>query len=285
MMALVCLVCAALAVWWGVPPPRPAGLPGPAGKPGAATSPVSGDAGQAADPGPSGSGPRVLGLLAAVLGAAGVLGAAALLGGGRGLALGLAALMLGGTVVGLLHQRTRSRARQRHRAEVAQACAALAAQLRIGQVPSVALAAATEDHPVLQEARDAQDLGGDVLRVWRTQARQPGLGGLLELARAWQVATRTGAPMATTLEQVAAALAAEQRLRAVVAGELSAPRATGKVMAALPACGIGIGYLLGGEPIGWLLSGLPGWACLVGGVLLACIGVLWIEALARRAAD
>lgn len=288
MMALVCLVCAALAVWWAVPPPRPAGPPAPAARPGAPTPPVPGGTGRAVDPGPGplpGSGPRVLGALVAVLVAAGVLGAAALLDGGRGLALGLVALMLGGTVGGLLRQRTRARARQRHRTEVAQACAALAAQLRIGQVPSVALAAATEDHPVLQEARDAQDLGGEVVRVWRTQARRPGLGGLLELARAWQVATRTGAPMATTLEQVAAALAAEQRLRGVVAGELSAPRATGKVMAVLPACGVGLGYLLGGEPVGWLLRGLPGWACLVGGVLLACLGVLWIEALARRAAD
>lgn len=210
---------------------------------------------------------------------------AALLDGGRGMALGLAALALGLTVGGLLRQRIRGRARQRRRTEVAQACAALAAQLRIGQVPSVALTAAAEDHPVLREARDTQDLGGDVVRVWRTQARQPGLGGLLELARAWQVAVRTGAPMATTLEQVAAALAAEQRLSAVVASELSAPRATGKVMAVLPACGVGLGYLLGGEPIGWLLSGPLGWACLVGGVLLACLGVLWIEALARRAAE
>ena len=268
MMALACLVCAALAVWWAVPPPRP--VEPPVGR-GLSVR--------------AGSGRRVLDVLAPACVGAGVLGAAALLDGGRGLALGLAALILGGTVAGLLRQRTRARARQRHRTEVAQACAALAAQLRIGQVPGVALATATEDHPVLAEARDAAELGGDMVRVWRAQARQPGLSGLLELARAWQVATRTGAPMATTLEQVAATLAAEQRLRAVVAGELSAPRATGKVMAVLPACGVGLGYLLGGEPIGWLLSGLPGWACLVGGVLLACLGVLWIEALAGRAAD
>ena len=91
--------------------------------------------------------------------------------------------------------------------------------------------------------------------------------------------------MSASLEQVAAALAAEQDLRAVVAGELSAPRATGKVMAVLPGCGVGLGYLLGGEPIGWLLGGPLGWGCLLAGVILASLGVLWIEALARRAAQ
>jgi tight adherence protein B len=91
--------------------------------------------------------------------------------------------------------------------------------------------------------------------------------------------------MAAALEQVAAALAAEQELRAVVAGELSAPRATGKVMAVLPVCGVGLGYLLGGEPIDWLVGQPIGWACLLAGAVLACLGVLWIEALARRAAD
>ena len=70
----------------------------------------------------------------------------------------------------------------------------------------------------------------------------------------------------------------------MVAGELSAPRATGKVMAVLPACGVGLGYLLGGEPIGWLLGGPLGWGCLLAGVILASLGVLWIEALAGRAA-
>jgi len=82
---------------------------------------------------------------------------------------------------------------------------------------------------------------------------------------------------------VADGLAADQSLRAVVAGELSAPRATGKVMAVLPGCGVGLGYLLGGDPIDWLLAGPLGWGCLLGGVVLACLGVLWIEALAQRA--
>jgi tight adherence protein B len=193
-------------------------------------------------------------------------------------------VLVGGTVAGLTRQRGRRRSALQGRLEVARACAALAAQLRVGQVPSEALVIAAADHAVLQEARDIQDLGGDVTRVWRNQARRPGYGGLLDLARAWQVSSQSGAPMSAVLEQVADELAADQSLRAVVAGELSAPRATGKVMAVLPCCGVGLGYLLGGEPIDWLLAGPLGWGCLLGGVVLACLGVLWIEALAQRAA-
>jgi tight adherence protein B len=89
--------------------------------------------------------------------------------------------------------------------------------------------------------------------------------------------------MSTTLDQVAASLAADQALTRVVNSELATARATSKVMAVLPACGIGIGYLLGGDPARWLVSGPDGWVCLLIGVLLACAGVLWIEALARQA--
>jgi tight adherence protein B len=72
-------------------------------------------------------------------------------------------------------------------------------------------------------------------------------------------------------------------VRRVVNSELAAARATSKVMAALPPCGIAIGYLLGGDPARWLLVRPAGWTCLLTGILLACAGVLWIEALAQRA--
>lgn len=277
-MTLLCLLCAALAVWWGVPPPRPA-------QPKGRGDPVAEPTGRHASGGPLAQERRSSRLLVGGLASVMTVGGAVLLDGSRGAVLGLAVLVLAGTVTGLLRHRSRSRMMRRRRAEVAQACAALAAQLRIGQVPGVALATAAGDHPVLDPANDAQDLGGDVVRVWHRQAGRAGLTGLLDLARAWQVASRTGAPMSATLEQVATTLAAEQDLRAVVAGELSAPRATGKVMAVLPGCGIGLGYLLGGEPVDWLLGGPLGWGCLLSGVVLACLGVVWIEALARRAAD
>jgi tight adherence protein B len=166
---------------------------------------------------------------------------------------------------------------------VAHACAVLASYVRVGQVATDALVRAAEDCAVLTPAARTQQIGGDVPAAWRAQAAGPGCGGLADLAQAWQVSLRTGAPLSVSLEQVAVGLTADQSLRAVVAGELSAPRATGKVMAVLPLLGIGLGYALGGRPLAWLLAGPVGWACLLGGVLLAAAGVTWIERLARAA--
>src|SRR4029450_762735 len=102
------------------------------------------------------------------------------------------------------------------------ACAVLASSLRVGQVPSAALAIAAADCEVLRDGHHAHGLGGDVVHVWRQQARRAGCGGLLDLARAWQVSVETGAPMSSTLDQVAASLSADRELIQVVNSELSA---------------------------------------------------------------
>jgi tight adherence protein B len=209
--------------------------------------------------------------------------AAAFSGQARGAVLTSAALLVTMTATRLIAQYRRRRSALRARADVAHACTVLASYLRVGQVPSAALAIAAADCEVLREGHRVHTLGGDVVAVWRQQAGHAGHEGLLELARAWQVSVETGAPMSSTLDQVAVSLSADQSLMGVVNSELAAARATSKVMAALPLCGIGIGYLLGGDPARWLLAGPAGWACLLAGVLLACAGVLWIEALARRA--
>jgi tight adherence protein B len=201
----------------------------------------------------------------------------------RGAVLACAAFAAGATVARLIAQHRRRRSALRARADVAQACTVLASYLRVGQVPSAALAIAAADCQVLREGHQAGTLGGEVVEVWRQQSRRAGHSGLIELARAWQVSIETGAPMSATLDQVAASLAADQALTRVIDSELATARATSKVMAALPACGVGIGYLLGGDPGRWLLAGPSGWACLLVGVMLACAGVLWIEALARQA--
>jgi tight adherence protein B len=204
--------------------------------------------------------------------------------GPRGAVVTTAVVLIMGTVARLVAQYRRRRSARRAQADVAHACTVLASYLRVGQVPSAALAIAAADCEVLREGHQAHTLGGDVVQVWRQQARRAGYGGLLELARAWQISLETGAPMSSTLDQVATSLASDLELNRVVSSELAAARATSKVMAALPPCGIGIGYLLGGDPARWLLAGPAGWACLLSGILLACAGVLWIEALARRAA-
>jgi tight adherence protein B len=179
------------------------------------------------------------------------------------------------------HRRRRSLAARR---AVTEACAVLASQLRIGRVPSDALTVAAQDCPVLDRASSAAELHGDVVPVWQAQSAAAGCGGLADLARAWRVSLETGAPMAAALERVATNLADDQSLASTVAAELAGPRATGKIMAVLPVCGLALGYALGGDPVRFLLTGALGWGCLVGGVALAALGVLWVERLAQHAA-
>jgi tight adherence protein B len=214
----------------------------------------------------------------------GCIGTVAFLTGPAGAAVALATTIAAVTGLRLAYRQRRRCAALATRRSVTAACATLASQLRIGRVPSDALSVAAQDCPVLNRANAAQELGGDVVAAWQAQSTDPGCGGLADLARAWRVSAETGAPMAAALEQVAISLADDQALGSVVAGELAGPRATGKIMAVLPLCGIALGYALGGDPIGFLLQGPLGWGCLVCGVALAATGVLWVEGLAQQAA-
>jgi tight adherence protein B len=273
---MLCLGCAMLAAWLAVPRPAARSLQSRLAPP--APTPV-GDAGFEVGPGPR----RPWSVAASLIILLVLIIAAGFSGEARGAVLAIAGLLVALTAGRLIVSYRRRRSTLRARADVAQACTILASYLRVGQVPSAALAIAAADCDVLREGHRAHTLGGDVPGVWRQQARRRGHVGLLDLARAWQVSVETGAPMSSMLDQVASNLSADQSLMGVVNSELAAARTTSKVMAALPLCGIGLGYLLGGDPAHWLLAGPAGWACLLSGVLLACAGVLWLESLARRA--
>jgi tight adherence protein B len=274
-MIMVCLGCAMLAAWLAVPRPAARSLGSRLAPP--APTPVV-DVRLEGGRGLRRSWTVFAGLIILT-----VLIIAALTADARGAVLASAGLLVAATAGRLIVLHRRRRSALRAQATVAHACTVLASYLRVGQVPPAALAIAAADCEVLREGHRAHTLGGDVVSVWRQQARRSGHMGLLDLARAWQVSVETGAPMSSMLHEVAASLSADQSLMGVVNSELAAARATSKVMAALPPCGIGIGYLLGGDPARWLLAGPAGWACLLLGAALACAGVLWIEALARRA--
>lgn len=208
---------------------------------------------------------------------------ALLLAGGRGLAYATVGMIIVGLALRMIGAGTRRRQANRAQAEIAGACRVLAAELRVGKVPGEALAAAAADHAVLAEAARVDLLGGDVVRVWRAKARSPGHSGLLDLARGWQLCQATGAPLSTVLDQISDNLMSDHATRMMVAGELAAPRASGKIMAVLPLLGIGLGYLIGGDPVRFLWEQPIGWGCLVGGTVLAAAGILWIDALAQQA--
>lgn len=222
--------------------------------------------------------------LAPLLAATAVPVALGALVGRRGFWLGIPVAFASTTIWTLARAGASRRRALAARRQVAQACSVLATQVRIGQPPLVAVRSAAADCPVLRPAVTIVELGGDPAVAWRRQAAMPGHQGLTELARAWQLATRTGADMADALDKVADSLFEDEAVGLVVASEAAGPRASGKIMAVLPLAGIGLGYAIGGDPVRFLTGSPYGWGCLVLGTGLACLGVLWMERVADRAA-
>jgi len=103
------------------------------------------------------------------------------------------------------------------------------------------------------------------------------------LAAAWAVATESGAPLAPTLRRFAAVLRSLAQARRNVEVALAGPRATSRIVLALPAIGLLFGMLLGFDALRILVTTPAGWACLVTGSLLVVGGVRWNRRLIRAA--
>ncbi len=221
--------------------------------------------------------------MSAVLSCAAAAGAGWVGFGSAGAAVGLSGGVLVAVVVTVGRQRRQQQQVLRREEEVAEGCQLLAGLLRVGHVPTLALRLAAGESSVFLEADAAVRVGASVPVALRSQARRPGEGALAELATAWEVSERTGASLTATLDALAARLADARTVSRTVISELAAPRATGQILAVLPAFGLGLGYLIGGDPGRFLLGSPVGQVCLVLGVALAAVGLLWIERIAAVA--
>lgn len=220
----------------------------------------------------------------AVLGIVAVLGMATL-GGLRAAAWTLVVGVVAATAGWVARDQWRRAETARRRQRVATACQVVAGQLRSGAVPRRALQLAAEACGELEPAVATVGIGGDVGGALRSAGQRQGSDGLAALGRAWQLAEETGAPMADLAEGVSERIRADDQTRALVAAELAAPRASSKLLALLPAFGIALGVLAGGDPVAFLTGTPLGLACLVGGVVLSCTGLVWGERMARRAEE
>ncbi len=219
--------------------------------------------------------------------AAGVVGLAAPLGIVDGAHLAIAVIAAGvvGATVRELHRRRRTVQADRRADQVLATCDALAADLRAGQPPVTALAAAAADWPELGPVAAAAELGADVPASLRVLARQPGAGQVRIVAAAWQVGHRSGAGLARTLAMASDQLRADRATTRVVAAELAAARATARMLAALPLAVLLLGNGLGGEPVGFLLDTAPGLVCLTAGLALEYAGLCWLARIADGIVD
>ena len=221
-----------------------------------------------------------------LVGAAVLLGLAAVggaLAGGRGAALGLCAGQFGLLGWRLADRGPRQRRERVARAQLVSGCELLAGRLRTGLVPTTALVAVAEECPAFAVPVAEIGVGAEAPAALRRASEGAGGGVLRELAAAWDVAIRTGASLTDSIDSLAERVRSDHEVERVVAAELAAPRATGRLLAVLPLVGLGLGYLLGGDPLAFLAGSAIGQLCLVLGSLLAVLGILWNERLADRA--
>lgn len=180
---------------------------------------------------------------------------------------------------GMLGRGVASLPRRRASVDPARAIAlleAFAAELRAGRAVGVALRRAAESDPdLVRAALGTVRLGGDVAVALEQDATRNRLPVLRRFAACWRVGEGTGAGLADAVDRLVHATREAERTRLELRARTAEPRATMRVLAALPAAGVALGALLGADTLGWLLGTVAGRVLLVAGIGLDLFGLLW----------
>ena len=204
-------------------------------------------------------------------------------------AAALAAAILVGT---LMLRRRRGKARRARAAESSAlqvALDVLVGELRVGAHPVAAfdVAAREVDGPVADSLRAVAArarLGADVAAGLRSFAESSRLPAHWErLALFWRLAQTHGLAIATLMRAAHRDIVEREQFSARVDAGMAGARTTAAVLAGLPVLGVGLGQLIGADPLGFLLAGGAGGWLLVVGVTLACCGLLWSDRITGRA--
>jgi tight adherence protein B len=209
-----------------------------------------------------------------------------LLGGLAGAALAGLGGALAGAVAALVIRQRQAGRRAAHDAataaeQLAAAVARITDELRAGSHPAAALAGTDADGPlarsVLAPAAVAARLGDGIAPALRRASRPTSSADVERIATAWALAERHGIPLADLLGRAHEDIRWRVRFAATVRAQLAGPRATAAVLTTLPVLGIGLGQLIGADPVGVLRGGPLGQVLLVVGVALAAAGSAWSE--------
>lgn len=201
------------------------------------------------------------------------------------------AVAAGAVVVTTAVRRGRRLAQRRRSAEATAlqgALEILVGELRIGAHPVAAFdAAATEAHGFVADSLGTvaarARMGADVTEGLRSVARKASLPAHWErLALCWQLAHTHGLAIATLMQTAQRDIAARERFRAQVSAGMAGARTTASVLAGLPVLGIGLGQMIGADPLGWLWSDGAGQWLLAVGVVLCCAGLAWSDRITGR---
>jgi len=161
---------------------------------------------------------------------------------------------------------------------------ALAAELSAGSTPADALERAAGDPSLWPHALAAARFGESIPQgLQRDATATPAVAAQLrQLSASWHVGAAHGAGLVTSIERLALSVQAQFELRSVLNSELAAPRATMRMLSALPLVGVAMGYLLGADPIAWFLGSSIGGLFVAAAVALTIAGVVWTRRIVQR---
>ncbi|KQY07471.1 hypothetical protein ASD37_15750 [Mycobacterium sp. Root135] len=189
----------------------------------------------------------------------------------------------------LRRKSSRKRARRAQEAAALQAAlGVLVGELRVGAHPVVAFerAAAEVDGTVADSLRAVAArarLGADVSAGLHSAALQSTVPQYWErLSATWLLAQTRGLAIVALIRAAEQDVVERERFNAGVTAGMAGARATATILAGLPVLGVGLGHLIGAQPLRFLLSGGVGGWCLVIGVTLACIGLWWSDRITDR---
>lgn len=185
-------------------------------------------------------------------------------------------------IAGTRRMRRSRRPRPAPAAEVAHLLSVVQVELAAGSPPRGAWAAAVAGRNAiaLPEVRSALALDGDLAAALARDAVAAPELALASLVT--RVAGATGAGAAEPMSEVVRMVRDRVAVERTVAQEVAATRASVAVLAGLPFLGLAMGTALGSD-LGWLVVTTLGKACLVGGLALECVGVLWLRHMVRKA--
>lgn len=176
-------------------------------------------------------------------------------------------------------------AQQRQRGEDVDTLRALAAELRSGLAPALALQAAGSSASAprgiaarMLAAAAADAIGGDPAAVLSADA-EPG-SPAAALGAGWAVCRQTGARLAAPVARIAQGAAADLRIAREADATLAGARASAHLLAGLPIAGLGLGALSGAGSLHVLLATAVGQLCLLVGIALDLAGLAWLDRLA-----
>lgn len=95
----------------------------------------------------------------------------------------------------------------------------------------------------------------------------------------------TGAPTADVLDSCAHGVMEAAEASAARRVALAGPKASARMLSWLPLLGLGLGMVMGADPLGFLTGSMIGMGCLLVGLMFEVVGILWVRRLAARAEE